>query len=75
MGPRQKAKARERLPQVCVHCGSEQNLTLDHKLARAQGGTNHISNLQMLCSKCNAAKALVEQQLAASLRGITTTKA
>ncbi len=68
MGPRQKAKARARLPQVYAHCGSEQNLTLDHQLARAQGGTNHISNLQMLCAKCNVAKSLVEQQLAAVLR-------
>lgn len=73
MGPRQKAKARARLPQVCAHCGAEQNLTLDHQLARAQGGTNHISNLQMLCAKCNGAKSLVEQ-LAAVLRGTANDK-
>ena len=66
MGPRQKAKARARLPQVCAQCGSEQNLTLDHKLARAHGGTNHISNLQMLCRSCNGAKAVAEQQMVAA---------
>lgn len=64
MGPRQKAKARARLPQRCAQCGSEHNLTLDHQLARAHGGTNHISNLQMLCRQCNAAKGISEQQQA-----------
>lgn len=68
MGPRQKAKARARLPQCCAQCGSEHNLTLDHKLARAHGGTNHISNLQMLCVQCNAVKGITEQQQAAMSR-------
>ncbi len=68
MGPRQKAKARARLPQVCAHCGTEQNLTLDHKLARAHGGTNSISNLQMLCLGCNFTKGQIEQQLSEAAR-------
>lgn len=74
MGPRQKAKARARLVQVCASCGSRENLTLDHKVARAHGGTNSIDNLQMLCEGCNFAKSLVEQQgLAAVLVCQTTT--
>lgn len=68
MGPRQKAKARTRLPQVCAHCGTAQNLTLDHKLARAHGGTNSLSNLQMLCLGCNFIKGQAEQQLSEAAR-------
>jgi 5-methylcytosine-specific restriction endonuclease McrA len=63
MGPRQKAKARARLEQVCAVCGAKDNLTLDHKVARAHGGTNSIDNLQMLCAQCNFAKSLIEQQV------------
>lgn len=70
MGPRQKEKARARLVQLCAGCGSRENLTLDHKVARAHGGRNRIDNLQMLCERCNFAKSLVEQQrLVAVLAG------
>jgi diadenosine tetraphosphate (Ap4A) HIT family hydrolase len=31
-------------------------LQVDHILPRTQGGTNHLSNLQALCSACNAQK-------------------
>lgn len=68
MGPRQKAKARARLPQVCAHCGAEYDLTLDHKVARAHGGTNEISNLQMLCTGCNFEKGQTEQLVSEALR-------
>ena len=68
MGPRMKAKARARLPQIYAHCGATQNLTLDHKLARAHGGTNGISNLQMLCLRCNLLKGETEQQLSEAMR-------
>ena len=73
MGPRQKAKPRARLAQVCASCGSGGNLTLDHKVARAHGGTNSIGNLQMLCKRCNFTKSLVEQQILAALVRQTTT--
>ena len=32
------------------------NLTVDHIIARSQGGTDHLGNLQLLCSHCNAVK-------------------
>lgn len=47
---------RAALPQVCVQCGATDALTLDHILARSLGGTNHRSNLQILCCLCNKAK-------------------
>ena len=33
-----------------------QNLTVDHIIARNKGGTDHRSNLQLLCGHCNSVK-------------------
>ena len=38
-----------------VHFESR-NLTVDHIVPRAEGGTDHISNLQLLCGGCNSLK-------------------
>ena len=32
------------------------NLTVDHIIARSVGGTDHLSNLQLLCGYCNSVK-------------------
>ena len=32
------------------------HLTIDHIIARSQGGTDHIDNLQLLCANCNSIK-------------------
>ena len=42
----------------CVKCGSTKNLEVDHKVSLANGGTNHISNLQPLCQDCNRRKGV-----------------
>jgi 5-methylcytosine-specific restriction endonuclease McrA len=42
---------------ACVRCGSMSNLTLDHIVPIAMGGTNSNRNLQTMCADCNAAKA------------------
>lgn len=52
----------------CAFCGSLDNLTVDHKLARSLGGTNEDTNLQILCQLCNVAKSAAETKLLYLLR-------
>lgn len=40
----------------CYYCGSDQNLTIDHKVPQAVGGSNHTRNLVTACGSCNSAK-------------------
>ena len=42
----------------CVKCGSTKNLEVDHKVSLANGGTDHIDNLQTLCRDCNRRKGM-----------------
>lgn len=40
----------------CVACGSNKNIEADHVVPLYEGGTNHIENIQPLCSTCNRKK-------------------
>ena len=43
----------------CLGCEEHfppRNLTIDHIIPRSRGGTDHISNLQLLCGACNSVK-------------------
>ena len=43
----------------CAHCQEHfqpRHLEVDHIIARARGGTDHLSNLQLLCGNCNRVK-------------------
>ncbi|MDE2862826.1 MAG: DNA methyltransferase, partial [Chloroflexota bacterium] len=43
----------------CAGCETHflpQHLTVDHIIAKSKGGTDHLENLQLLCSHCNSVK-------------------
>lgn len=40
----------------CYYCGCRQGLTIDHKVPRSGGGSNHSENLVAACKSCNSAK-------------------
>ena len=37
----------------CKKCGTQENLSVNHKIPRADGGTNDAENLEILCRKCH----------------------
>lgn len=41
----------------CLRCGSKKDLTVDHIIPQARGGTTAFENLQTLCADCNILKA------------------
>ena len=41
----------------CKYCKSRENLTVDHKIARINGGSDELKNLQCLCRRCNTMKS------------------
>lgn len=45
---------------VCLACGTSDNITVDHVKPLSIGGTNTIDNLQPLCGPCNYRKARKE---------------
>lgn len=40
----------------CFYCGSKEQLTVDHVIAIARGGTDSIGNLVSACKRCNSRK-------------------
>jgi len=40
----------------CLHCGSRNDLTVDHIVPVSRGGSDFLSNLQTLCRPCNSRK-------------------
>ena len=52
----------------CAEHFESRHLQIDHIVPRAKGGTDHISNLQLLCGSCNATKgAKTHEELIALL--------
>lgn len=44
----------------CHYCGSQDNLTTDHIVSVARGGTDCIGNLIPACKTCNSSKRHVD---------------
>lgn len=40
----------------CLHCGSTEQLSLDHIYPYSMGGADTLENLQTLCRSCNSRK-------------------
>lgn len=40
----------------CLFCSSKESLTIDHIKPVSKGGTDVVSNLQILCKSCNSKK-------------------
>lgn len=58
IGSRLRLNVYERDSYKCVHCGSNKDLTLDHKHPESLGGQATIENLQTLCRSCNSKKGI-----------------
>ncbi|MGL6038124.1 MAG: HNH endonuclease [Soonwooa sp.] len=41
----------------CSYCGVNEKLQIDHIIPVHHGGRNEVSNVQILCSKCNRNKS------------------
>lgn len=41
---------------VCARCGATDDLTIDHIIPIIKGGSDEVTNLQVLCRKCNSSK-------------------
>ncbi len=54
---RLKGKAKQQFGGKCAYCGARsRSLTLDHIVARSQGGLDVRSNLVAVCQRCNLSK-------------------
>ena len=54
-----KRKLYEEQDGNCAGCNTHfesRHLEVDHIIARSKGGTDHVANLQLLCSSCNRIK-------------------
>lgn len=44
--------ALQQLPHLCAICGDTDDLEANYIVPRQQGGTNKLSNIQLLCRRC-----------------------
>lgn len=51
-----KKELNQLLAKSCFYCGATENITIDHIIAIARGGTDSIGNLVPACKSCNSQK-------------------
>ena len=51
-----RSKIKEEWDWECAYCGSDENLTIDHIMPRAKGGTDFTKNVLCACHECNQDK-------------------
>jgi len=51
-----RARIYQRDKYVCVYCGGNKKLTIDHVIPKSRGGSNGWNNLVTCCSRCNSFK-------------------
>lgn len=56
IGMKLRLEVYERDGFMCVTCGVQKNLTLDHIKPEILGGASTIENLQTMCKSCNSSK-------------------
>lgn len=52
----QRSRAARQEQGWCDNCGATSDLTADHVVPLARGGTNDMGNVRVLCRACNGAK-------------------
>lgn len=53
---KQRREKFELLGNVCMYCGEDKKLTVDHKIPLVRGGTDDILNIVPACRSCNSKK-------------------
>lgn len=54
---------------TCQECGARSANHVDHRVPRAEGGTDEDANLVTLCARCHARKSGAEGRRAQMMRG------
>lgn len=49
----------------CAVCGSVNDLTVDHKVPKVEGGTDDLDNLEVMCRYHNGEKGVIDRDRAA----------